>query len=223
MAISLRDALAAVPDPRSRHGCRFPHIPCLCLVVLGLLAGRKTIAAILELRANFGNELPLALGFPRCRFPSESALSRLLARLDPVTLEAALTAWALPRLSAEQAGTIAIDGKALKGSRDGEVPGHHLVEAYAPAASAVLAQLRVDSKTNEHKAALELLGILPLKGAVVTGDAMFCQRDVAKTIIEAEGDYVLTVKANQPGLAADIGAGFGFQEAARSLAAAFSP
>ena len=223
MAVSLREALAAVPDPRGRRGRRFPLIPCLCLVALGLLAGRLTLKAILELRANFGDELPLALGFPRYRFPSEAALSRLLARLDPVALEAALTAWILPRLSAEQAATLAIDGKALKGSRDGEVPGHHLVEAYAPAAEAVLAQIRVDSKTNEHKAALDLLGILPLKGAVVTGDAMFCQRDVAEKVTAAGGDYVLTVKANQPGLETDIGAGFAYEAAARSLAAAISP
>ncbi len=77
--------------------------------------------------------------------------------------------------------------------------------AYAPAASAgPLAQLRVDSKTNEHKAALELLGILPVKGKVVVADAMFCQRDLAERIVAFEGDYVLLVKDNQPGLQADI-------------------
>ena len=65
------------------------------------------------------------------------------------------------------------------------MPGHHLVAAYAAAAQAVLAQLRVDAKTNEHKAALELLGILPVKGSIFTGDAMFCQRDVCAKIIEA--------------------------------------
>ena len=72
--------------------------------------------------------------------------------------------------------------------------------AYAPDVKAVLAQLRVDAKTNEHKAALELLGVLPLKGKIVTGDAMFTHRDVCAEVIEGGGDYVLPVKENQPTL-----------------------
>lgn len=223
MSLSLREALAAVPDPRSRHGRRFPLHAVLCLATLGILAGRQTLKAILELQANFGEDLPLALGFPRKRLPAEITVSRILAAVDPCALEAALSAWVLPRLSPEQTRIIAIDGKTLRGSRDGLLPGHHLVAAYAADAQAVLAQLRVDSKTNEHKAALRLLGMLPLKDAIVTGDAAFCQRDVAKAITQAGGDYVLTVKANQPTLEIDIGAGFGYEEAARSIAAAFSP
>jgi hypothetical protein len=127
------------------------------------------------------------------------------------------------RLTAEQARALALDGKTLRGSRDGLLPGCHLLAAYAADAKAVLAQMRVDAKTNEHKAALRLLGLLPLEGTVVTGDAAFCQRDVAEAVTAAGGDYVLTVKANQPGLAADVGAGFGHEAAARSIAAAFSP
>jgi hypothetical protein len=223
MPLSLQEALAAIPDPRSRHGRRFPLVPTLSLVVLGLLAGRQSLVAILQLHKDFGDALPLALGFPRCRLPSADALAELLARLDPDAVEAALSAWVMSRLTAEQARALAIDGKALRGSKDGLLPGCHLLAAYAAGAKAVLAQLRVDAKTNEHKAALRLLGLLPLAGAVVTGDAAFCQRDVAEAITAAGGDYVLTVKANQPGLATDIAAGFGHEAAARSIAAAFSP
>jgi hypothetical protein len=223
MPLSLQEALAAIPDARSRHGRRFPLVPTLSLVVLGLLAGRQSLVAILQLHKDFGDALPLALGFPRCRFPSADALAELLARLDPDAVEAALSAWVMSRLTAEQARALAIDGKALRGSKDGLLPGCHLLAAYAPGAKAVLAQLRVDAKTNEHKAALRLLGLLPLAGTVVTGDAAFCQRDVAEAITAAGGDYVLTVKANQPGLATDIAAGFGHEAAARSIAAAFSP
>ena len=223
MPLSLQEAFAAVPDPRNRRGRRYPLVPCLCLVALGLLAGRQSLQAIAQLGEDYGDGLALALGFPRRRLPSADALSELLSRLDPAALEAALSAWVLPRLPAGQAAALAVDGKALRGSRDGAVPGHHLVAAYAPAARAVLAQLRVDSKTNEHKAALRLLGLLPLAGAVVTGDAAFCQRDVAEAITAAGGDYVLTVKENQPGLATDVRAGFGHEAAARAIAAAFPP
>jgi hypothetical protein len=79
---------------------------------------------------------------------------------------------------------------------------------FSVSSQAVVAQLRVDAKTNEHKAALEMLGILPLKGRVVTSDAMFTRRDVCTKIIEGGGDYRLPVKANQSMLLADIQAAF---------------
>src|SRR5262249_42644742 len=135
--------------------------------------------------------------------------------LDIDAFEAALGAWAQARLAAG-AQALAIDGKALKGSRDGEVPGAHLLSAFAPAAAAVLGQLRVDAKTNEHKAALQLLGILPLAGKVVTGDAMFTHRDVAEKVLDGGGDYLLFVKDNQPELRSAI-------EAALHGDADFSP
>ena len=111
----------------------------------------------------------------------------------------------------------------MRGSRDGELPGHHLVAAYAVAAAAVVAQLRVDTKTNEHKAALQLLGILPVRGRLFTGDAIFCQRDLCQEIIDGGGDYVFTVKDNQPGLAIDIRAGLSWEDQQRQRAAIFSP
>jgi Transposase DDE domain len=103
---------------------------------------------------------------------------------------------------------IALDGKTLRGSAHRGVPGVHLLAAYAPKVTAVLGQLRVDAKTNEHKAALELLGILPLEGKVVTGDAMFCHKNVCAKVLECGGDYVFTVKDNQPQLHFNIAAMF---------------
>src|SRR5204862_248032 len=77
--------------------------------------------------------------------------------------EEAIRRWLQPR--AQDAGdALAMDGKTLRGSADGAVPGVHLLAGYAPAADAVLAQLRVDAKSNEHKAALKLLGVLPVEG-----------------------------------------------------------
>jgi len=220
--LSLVEALADVPDPRSPHGRRFPLLPVLSLLTLGLLLGYHSLSAILEVPRHYGTHLLLALGFPRRRAPSHTQLRRLLAALDVQALEAALARWVRARLP-EGVATLSIDGKTLRGSRDGDVPGHHLVCAYAPHAEGVLGQLRVDAKTNEHKAALQLLGILPLEGVTVIGDAMFCQRDLAERVIDSGGDYVFTAKGNQPGLGVDVAAGFGFEAAARSVAAAFSP
>lgn len=220
-ALALTDVLADIPDPRSRHGRRHPLPALLALVTLGLLLGHQGPEAIAQMGRDFGLPLAHALGFRR-KTPSKSTLSRFLRALDAQAVEAALSRWVASRLPAG-AAALSLDGKTLRGSRDGAVPGQHLVSAYAPHAQAVLAQVRVDAKTNEHKAALRLLGILPLAGRVVVGDAMFCQRDVCAQVVAQGGDYVLMVKDNQPGLQADLAAGFGYEAAARSTAAAFSP
>jgi hypothetical protein len=220
--LTLIDVLATLPDPRSRHGLIHPLPAVLALVVLGLLMGRTSLSGIQRLGRLYGTSLAHALGFRRGKTPTKAMLSELLRALDVDAFEAALRRWVRSRLSAEPEH-LSLDGKTLKGSREGSVPGQHLVAAYAPAVAAVLAQVRVDAKTNEHKAALQLLGLLPLEGKVVVGDAMFCQRDVAEQVVAAEGDYVLIVKDNQPGLQTDIAAGFAYEASQRSMAAAFSP
>lgn len=220
--LTLADVLADIPDPRDPRGRIHPLPAVLGLIVLGLLMGRTTIAGISRLGRLFGAPLAHALGFRRGKTPAKSTFSELIRDLDPDQLEAALSRYVRSRVGADF-DHLAIDGKAARGSRDGDVPGHHFVAAYAPQVEAVLAQIRVDCKTNEHKAALRLLGLLPVKGRIVTGDAMFCQRDLVEQVVDSGGDYVLIAKDNQPGVAIDVNAGFGFETAARSIAAAFSP
>jgi DDE_Tnp_1-associated/Transposase DDE domain len=225
--LSLLEALADVPDPRSRHGRRHPLSALLALTVLAMLRGCKGPTAIAQFGRDHGVALAHALGFRRGKTPAPSCLSDLYSALDAAAFEAALSRWIASRTPEPAAGAdkqaVSLDGKTLRGSRDGEAPGHHLVSAYAHEHHAVLAQIRVDAKTNEHKAALQLLGILPLKGRVVLGDAMFCQRDVCAQIVTQGGDYLFTVKGNQQGLERDIAAGFAYEASARSIAAAFSP
>jgi predicted transposase YbfD/YdcC len=220
--LSLVEALAAVPDPRSPHGRIHPLPAVLSLVVLGLLLGRTSLSGIARLGRLYGAPLAHALGFRRAKTPTKAMLSELLRALDAGAFEAALSRWVCSRLTGEPTH-LSLDGKALRGSRDGAVPGQHLVAVYAPAVEAVLAQVRVDAKTNEHKAALQLLGLIPLAGKVVVGDAMFCQRDLAEQVVAAGGDYVLVAKENQPALQTDIAAAFGYEAGRRSITAAFSP
>jgi Transposase DDE domain len=197
---------------------------------LAMLRGCKGPVAIAEFGRDYGAPLAQALGFLRGKTPAASCLSRLFCRLDAVAFEAAPARWIASRSPAPSPGDadqeqepVALDGKTLRGSRDGTVPGQHLVAAHAPLVEAVLVQVKVDAKTNEHKAALQWLGILPVKGNILTGDAMFCQRDLCAAIIAAGGDYVFTVKDNQPSLVIDSGAGLSYQEQAQRLTAAFSP
>jgi DDE_Tnp_1-associated len=221
--LSLLAVLAQVPDPRNPKGIRHPLSAILSLTVLAMLTGAKSYTAIAQFGRDKGFALAIALGFRRGKTPAKSTLSVLFRELDITAFEAALSRWVASRLPEGAEKHAALDGKTARGSKDGEVPGQHLVAAYMPAAQAILAQIRVDTKTNEHKAALELLGILPLAGWIFTGDAMFCQRDLCKKVVDGGGDYVWTVKDNQPSLAVDIAAGLAFEEQQRRQAAAFPP
>ena len=221
--LSLLEELARIPDPRNRRGTRHPLSAILALTVLAMLTGCKSYTAIAQFGRDKGRVLAWALGFRRDKTPVKSRLSTLFRRLDVTAFEAALRRWVAARLGTPEGLHICLDGKTIRGSKEGDVPGHHLVAAYAPAAQAVLAQLRVDAKTNEHKAALELLGIVPVQGCIFTGDAAFCQRDLCEQIIDGGGDYVLAVKDIQPGLAIDIAAGLAFEDQKRRQAAAFPP
>ena len=150
-ALALADVLADIPDPRSRHGRIHPLPAVLGLVVLGLLMGKKSLSSIARLGRLYGAPLAHALGFRRGKTPAKSMLSELLRALDAPAVEAALSRWIASRLP-EGLSQLSLDGKTLRGSRDGDLPGQHLVAAYAPEAEAVLAQLRVDAKTKQRTA-----------------------------------------------------------------------
>jgi predicted transposase YbfD/YdcC len=135
--------------------------------------------------------------------PSHDTLSDVLGRLAPGVFGQAFMAWmrsAVPSLAGEQ---ICLDGKTLRGSRgkDGAV---HLLSAYAAQARLVLAQQAVDGKSNEITAIPGVLDLLDLKGAVVTIDAMGCQKAIAGKIVQGGADYVLALKDNHPQLREEV-------------------
>ena len=206
-ALSLLDRLAELTDPRDRKGKQYPLVPLLALALVAILAGNTSVAAIAQFGRLRRHRLGHALGFPHGKMPCANTFANLFAELDPDRLDRVIGAWLADR-HADGWEHIALDGKTLRGSRDGETPGVHLLAAYAPQASAVVAQMTVEATTNEHKAALRLLGVLPVAGAVVTADAMFTHADVAAKILEGGGDYVLYAKDNQGRLKADIEAAF---------------
>lgn len=218
--LSLSERFASLPDPRSRLGRRHPLPAVLGLVTVAVLCGARSLESAAQFARDRGHAFRAALGFTRRDTPCKATLSNLLRRLDVGAFERALSAWIADRLGPGDAREIALDGKALRGSADGSLPGVHLLAAYAPDVGAVLAQFRVDCKTNEHKAALELLGVLPLEGAVVTADAMFTHADFAAGVLKGGGDYILPVKENQPRLRADIALAFEVPEGLPPPAAA---
>jgi hypothetical protein len=159
------------------------------------------------------------MGYTR-RPPKLDCFRDLLMKLDPVALEQALRTWITQELGlsdteAALAG-VSLDGKTLCATLRAFSRAVHLLAAVDHQTGCILSQCRVDEKTNEHKAALELLKTLVLKGRVVVGDAMFCQREVCQEILDSEGDYLMAVKDNQPGLLREIEQEFAAQDAAFS-------
>jgi len=136
--------------------------------------------------------------------PSHDTLSDVLGRINRKAFAKAFAAWvrtALPHLAGEQ---VALDGKTLRGSRDGEAGAVHVMSAFATGARFVLAQEAVADKSNEITAIPELLNCLELAGAVVSIDAMGCQKNIARQIVKQGADYVLALKDNHPQLCQDV-------------------
>jgi hypothetical protein len=214
--ISLMELLEGLHDPRRAQGRRHPLAALLGLAVVAMLAGMTSYEAIVQYGKERGWEFLPHLGFTTRWGLCKATYSRVFRRIDVADFEARVGRWLRGQLGPGDVPHIAIDGKTARGSRDGDTPGVHLASAYAPHVKAVLAQLRVDAKTNEHKAALELLGVLKVKGKVVTGDAMVTHRDFCAAVIARGGDDVLPVKENQPTLNTDITAAFAAPEAGLS-------
>lgn len=191
-------------DPRRAQGLRHPLPGILALTTVAILTGVTSRRGVVQFGNALGREFRKMLGLTRFKAPSEATLSRVFRAIDATVFEELVGEWIQARLGGRRFEHVAIDGKTARGSRQEGLPAVHLLAAYASEMGAVLSQLRVDAKTNEHKAALELLGVISLKGKVVTGDAMFTHRDVCAEIVRRGGDYVLPVKDNQPTLLADI-------------------
>ena len=208
--VSLMDFLAEVPDPRGAPGKRHPLVAMLAHACCAMLCGCRGYAAIAQWGRDQPIELMHKLGYRR-RPASYGAFQSLLSQLDAAALERALARWAAHLLGepdADSLRAVAIDGKAARGSLTTLGPAVHLLAAMDQHTGCVLSQMRVDGKTNEHKAALDLLKGLALQGRVVTGDAMFCQRDLSRQVVEGGGHYLWKVDDNQPALKEAIESAF---------------
>jgi len=197
----LLELLASVPDPRRPRGIRHGLPGILAVAIAAVAAGARSFAAIGQWAADAEEDLLTALGATRRRVPSESAIRRTLARLDAAALDTVLGAWLWTRShTAGGRRVIALDGKTVRGARTRDRAAPHLVAAFDHHTGAVLGQLAVAAKSNEIPAVRTLLANFDLAGTVVTVDAMHTQTDTAQLIVEAGGDYVFTVKGNQPTL-----------------------
>jgi DDE_Tnp_1-associated len=219
--------LAEVPDPRSRHGRRHSLSAILALVCCAIMSGAKSYAAIGQWGQDQDIALMHQLGFTRTP-PKAGGIRKVLIALDKNAFEAVLIQWAKANLSQPitpgpaTLEACALDGKSARGSFDGLEKAVHLLSLMAHASGRTLAQVAVpngaEDKTNEHKTALRLLEGVVLERRVITGDAIFCQRDLSRQVIAGGGHFLWFVKENQPTLLHDIEAAF-----APSVEGDFSP
>jgi predicted transposase YbfD/YdcC len=198
-----------LPDTRQRGKVKYPLAEILLLCLLAVVAGAETITDI----ARFGR-LKLALLRRFLPFedgtPAHDHLGDILATLDAEAFERCFVAWvaAQTRVPAE---VVAIDGKTVRrsGSKTSkkrkDLAGPiHVVSAFAARQRLVLGQVKVGEKSNEIVAIPELLRMLAIEGAIVTIDAIGCQRDIAQTIVDKKADYILALKGNQGTLRDDV-------------------
>lgn len=197
---SLLTVLGQLIDPRKRRGVRHRLAAVLSIALAATLAGARSFTAIAEWAADAPTEVLTQLGVRR-RPPSEATVRRLLTRLPADTLDAVIGTWMWLRTSTISGRrVIAFDGKTLRGARNTAGDLVHLLAGLCQHSGVVLGQVAVGAKTNEIPMLASLLKVLDIAGAVVTADAMHCQRETAQTIRERGGHYILTVKNNQPTL-----------------------
>jgi hypothetical protein len=222
----LLEVLAEVPDPRDRRGRRHSLVSLLAIAIAAVQAGARSWTAIGEIASDLTAQQLVRLGvWPspytgRYSAPDEATIRRALQRLDPAPLERLVGGWfqaktgqgpaaatdggsPAPTPSPERPprpSAVAVDGKTLRGSA-GQGRPVHLLGALDHDAGTVLAQRRVDDKSNEVTGFRPLLEEVDLAGRVVTADAMHCQREHARWLVDRAGaDYLLVAKDNQPRL-----------------------
>jgi hypothetical protein len=201
--MSLKEALDSVPDRRSSQGRRHSLGAILALSTCAMLCGARSLYAIAQWGRDHGAATAQLLGFTREKTPCVATLHRVFKDLDVGAFEAAVGRW-LVNSGVEPDDPLSLDGKTLRGIHGGEIPGVHLVSAYANRAGTVLAQVAAPGKGQELAAAKEVLRRVSLEGRVVVADALLTQRNVCEQIVAGGGEYLLPVKGNQPALHQDL-------------------
>src|SRR6266550_8823557 len=193
-----------MPDPRQRSKVMYPLDEVLLLCLLAALASSETIVDI----ARFGEKKVALLRRFRPFLhgtPSHDHLGDIFASLDSKEFQRCFVAW-VAALTGMPEGVIAVDGKTVRRSyqKKGGKDAIHMVSAFAARQRLVLGQVKVADKSNEIVAIPALLDMLAIEGAVITIDAMGCQRDIAQKVLDKKADYILALKGNQGTLREDV-------------------
>lgn len=203
---SLYATFARLTDQRDARGIRYSLPTLLTFLTLAKLAGENTLSGVADWVKYRIEALSTALALEKKRAPVDTTYSRALAKaIDVHEFERVVHDFFANQPQSGQSIHLILDGKELRGTiAAGHTHGVHLLAAFLPEEGWVLWQLQVAPKDNEISAAPYLLNTLDLRGKIVSGDALFAQRDLSRRIVEAGGEYLWTVKANQAELSDDI-------------------
>ena len=203
--LSVAKHFARLRDPRRNHRKRHLLIDIIVIALCAVICGANDWQQIVTFGQRRHDWLKTFLALPN-GIPSHDTFERLFDRLDPQAFLGCFQRWVEFLTHALGLKHVAIDGKTLRhsGNATMKLKPLHIVSAWASEHQLTLGQVAVDDKSNEITAIPRLLELLDVHGALVTIDAMGCQKAIAKQIVAAGGDYVLSVKDNQPNLLADI-------------------
>ena len=207
--VSIRQCFAEVPDPRREHGRLHNLWDIIAITILAVISGADSWVEVAAYGVKKFDFLKTFLELPH-GIPSHDTFCRVFALVQPTALQEGFVQWVRAVAEATLGRVVAIDGKTARRSYDkaaGKGP-LHMVSAWAAENRLLLGQQACDRKSNEITAIPELIKNLEISGAIVTIDAMGCQKEIAATIRDAGADYVLAVKDNQPTLHQDIRAVF---------------
>lgn len=218
-SLSFFKYFSCMRDPRCVSRTTYRFLDMLFIAVMATIAGANDPDSIALFAAKRRDWLQKYCRLPEGQTPSAGAFRRLLQRIKPEQFAACFGRWTAALASQLGLKQVAFDGKTMRGSGRAEdgLRALHVVSAWANDNHLSLGQIAVEEKSNEITAIPALLDLLELKDALVTIDAMGCQKKIAAKIKDAEADYVLPVKGNQPGLHADVemtckmAAGFDYQ------------
>jgi predicted transposase YbfD/YdcC len=193
----------SLPDPRHERNRRHLLVEVITIAVCGVIVGCSGPTSIARWACAKKDWLQEVLTLPH-GLPSRDCIRRILTTLKPEAFQNCFQSWIASLMSKEDRSgpTIAIDGKTLRRSHDQDhgLGPLHLVSAWASEHGLALGQVATEEKSNEITAIPALIDQIDVQKALVTIDAMGCQKDIARKIVDAQGDYVLAVKDNQPKL-----------------------
>ena len=200
---SIKKHFRRVYDPRVTGRTKHLLIDLLVMALCGVIANCDDWPDVVQFAQRRETWFRRFLRLPG-GIPSHDTFERVFAAVNPLALQACCLAWLRDVAGLAGVEQIAIDGKTLRGSANAKLGALHVVSAWATKAQVSLAQVAVDGKGNEITAIPKLLQLLDLDGALVTIDAIGCQKRIAKNILDRGGDYILVAKANQERLMSDI-------------------
>jgi predicted transposase YbfD/YdcC len=192
-----------LPEPRVAGRSKHLLIEIVVIAICGVIADCDDFHEVEQFAKQRADWFKGFLKLPS-GVPSHDTFERVFAMLDTRVLHNCCLQWIIAVNEVLGVGHIAIDGKTSRGSGGAGFGALHVVSAWASAANVSLGEVAVDKKSNEITAIPVLLQHLDLRGALVTIDAMGCQKEIAKQIVDRGGDYILPVKGNQEKLLEDV-------------------